>query len=307
MKRKGFTLIELLVVIAIIAILAAILFPVFAQAREKARAISCVSNMKQLGLAILMYTQDNDEYFPWSQNDAVAYTSTNNSGHWQTMVLPYVKSTGVYGCPDDVDGGRQDPDVAAFGVGSSYIGNGFYQYYSSDNYSGGNVGPMPEITSYHSHIVTMTLAKNTQPSGTILLAELHHGDLRKTFNENGVAIDKGPSAWNAYAANFTAWGVADTATGDGVLGAGILIPWGGADGNNGGNQNFGSYTAPTGNNPYIEKSVPNGSLSVDHSGLANFAFADGHVKAITPAGTNPGTFAYASWAADSGNMWNGKR
>ena len=59
--RQGFTLIELLVVIAIIAILAAILFPVFAKAREKARQISCVSNMKQLGLAILQYQQDNDE------------------------------------------------------------------------------------------------------------------------------------------------------------------------------------------------------------------------------------------------------
>ncbi|HEV2472758.1 MAG TPA: prepilin-type N-terminal cleavage/methylation domain-containing protein, partial [Chthonomonadales bacterium] len=62
--RRGFTLIELLVVIAIIAILAAILFPVFAQAREKARAISCLSNEKELGLSVLMYVQDYDENFP---------------------------------------------------------------------------------------------------------------------------------------------------------------------------------------------------------------------------------------------------
>src|SRR5436189_3665924 len=63
-RRPGFTLIELLVVIAIIAILAAILFPVFAQAREKARQASCLSNVKQLGLALAMYAQDNDEMFP---------------------------------------------------------------------------------------------------------------------------------------------------------------------------------------------------------------------------------------------------
>jgi prepilin-type N-terminal cleavage/methylation domain-containing protein len=64
---RAFTLIELLVVIAIIAILAAILFPVFAQAREKARAIDCISNEKQLGLAFMQYTQDNDEKFPFAE------------------------------------------------------------------------------------------------------------------------------------------------------------------------------------------------------------------------------------------------
>src|SRR5581483_3910255 len=74
-KRNGFTLIELLVVIAIIAILAAILFPVFAQAREKARAITCLSNIRQLGLANRMYVQDYDEKLPWTGNWYAACTS----------------------------------------------------------------------------------------------------------------------------------------------------------------------------------------------------------------------------------------
>jgi len=87
-SKKGFTLIELLVVIAIIAILAAILFPVFAQAREKARAISCVSNEKQIGLAMLQYTQDNDEQFPMLQY----YDSNNNPLDWYLAVYPYMKN-----------------------------------------------------------------------------------------------------------------------------------------------------------------------------------------------------------------------
>src|SRR5579872_7481927 len=82
-RRSGFTLIELLVVIAIIAILAAILFPVFAQAREKARAITCLSNLKQIGLACTMYTQDYDETLPfaWSAQ-----------GGWYNLLQPYIKN-----------------------------------------------------------------------------------------------------------------------------------------------------------------------------------------------------------------------
>ena len=89
--RTGFTLIELLVVIAIIAILAAILFPVFAQAREKARAISCLSNAKQMGLAAQMYVQDNDEGFPFAWNS----DSLGNRTDWRVTLLPYIKSGSV--------------------------------------------------------------------------------------------------------------------------------------------------------------------------------------------------------------------
>jgi prepilin-type N-terminal cleavage/methylation domain-containing protein/prepilin-type processing-associated H-X9-DG protein len=103
MKRKSaFTLIELLVVIAIIAILAAILFPVFAKAREKARQASCQSNLKQLGLAFIQYTQDYDECYPYATNTASAtmYGSNQVVG-WAGELFGYVKSYGVFHCPDD--------------------------------------------------------------------------------------------------------------------------------------------------------------------------------------------------------------
>jgi prepilin-type N-terminal cleavage/methylation domain-containing protein/prepilin-type processing-associated H-X9-DG protein len=102
--RRGFTLIELLVVIAIIAILAAILFPVFAQAREKARQVSCLSNCRQLGTATMMYVQDYDELF---------FIGSWGHRHWLFLLQPYIKGypanfrlarSNIYACPSDRDG-----------------------------------------------------------------------------------------------------------------------------------------------------------------------------------------------------------
>jgi len=103
---EGFTLIELLVVIAIIAILAAILFPVFAQAREKARQITCTSNEKQLGLAFLQYVQDYDEKLPSGIDQSTPLTSAEVGAGWSSQIYSYTKSTGVYGCPDDPTPGQ---------------------------------------------------------------------------------------------------------------------------------------------------------------------------------------------------------
>jgi prepilin-type N-terminal cleavage/methylation domain-containing protein/prepilin-type processing-associated H-X9-DG protein len=97
MRRSGFTLIELLVVIAIIAILAAILFPVFAQAREKARQAACLSNLKQLALAQTMYTQDYDETLP----RAILSLPDGSLFPWPLAIAPYVRSTAVFRCPSD--------------------------------------------------------------------------------------------------------------------------------------------------------------------------------------------------------------
>ena len=173
--RRGFTLIELLVVIAIIAILAAILFPVFAQAREKARAISCASNMKQIGLGLLQYIQDNDEHFPFQTDDSnhwsdPAYNTPNGTpATWDVQILPYTKSTPLLACPDDPELGIATlPDV------------------------GGNVKrsySMPtHLVDYNSSSVGATLAVIPSPAITVALVE--RGWYACTTNH-------APSGWGA--------------------------------------------------------------------------------------------------------------
>jgi prepilin-type N-terminal cleavage/methylation domain-containing protein/prepilin-type processing-associated H-X9-DG protein len=96
-RSCAFTLIELLVVIAIIAILAAILFPVFGRARENARRSSCQSNLKQIGIGFMQYTQDYDERFPPMPSD----TSNLATPSWDIQIFPYIKSTQILVCPSD--------------------------------------------------------------------------------------------------------------------------------------------------------------------------------------------------------------
>jgi prepilin-type N-terminal cleavage/methylation domain-containing protein/prepilin-type processing-associated H-X9-DG protein len=163
MRERGFTLIELLVVIAIIAILAAILFPVFAQARDKARGSACLSNTKQIGTAILMYTEDYDETLPeyWDDNAAPKAANPNPLGYWHNHLQPYVKSYQVFICPSaqskderTVDTGEGTPaqrkDLRWRGSGS-YGWNYWY------------LGAWPGQT--------FTLAQVTTPAETIAVGE----------------------------------------------------------------------------------------------------------------------------------------
>ena len=110
--RSAFTLIELLVVIAIIAILAAILFPVFAQAREKARQVTCISNMRQVGLGLHMYAQDYDDVLPYNNRDVDNFGNANAPVSFLSALFPYTKSRKIYVCPSSVD-----PSSLGYGKG----------------------------------------------------------------------------------------------------------------------------------------------------------------------------------------------
>jgi prepilin-type N-terminal cleavage/methylation domain-containing protein/prepilin-type processing-associated H-X9-DG protein len=156
--RRGFTLIELLVVIAIIAILAAILFPVFAKAREKARQSSCLSNVKQIGLAVLQYCQDYDETLPFLKVDAfstgtpasVTFAGFSIKNNWTILTTPYIKNDQIWICPST--------RVPSYFVNSHLATtNGSYAYYPPA--TGIALGKIPAPAA------TPMLADNNQVDG----------------------------------------------------------------------------------------------------------------------------------------------
>jgi prepilin-type N-terminal cleavage/methylation domain-containing protein/prepilin-type processing-associated H-X9-DG protein len=145
-RRKGFTLIELLVVIAIIAILAAILFPVFARAREKARQSACLSNCKQIGTGLMMYVQDYDETYPgrWTGWYDPPVTPIRAYVSWRVLIQPYVKNVQVFACPSNpVSRGSLAADLY-----DRYLNPPIPAGYACNSSHGvtGSVGPMPSGT-----------------------------------------------------------------------------------------------------------------------------------------------------------------
>jgi len=246
--KRGFTLIELLVVIAIIAILAAILFPVFAKAREKARQTSCLSNMKQLGLAVMMYTQDYDETYPYAYYyiDPVAGGSKGYH-HWSYNAMAYVQNAQIFVCPSDKSRGLAptNPGLDFQVPALSYIPNEA-------------IFARPRAF-FHA----ATLASVDAPADFIMLAEISDYPLALggSSGPSGAALKSHRpvnccTPWNndsAYSTSYTQLSAADCQA---AFDAAKLA------------------TAPMDETlPHIKYISPD-----RHNGGANYAFADGHAK-----------------------------
>jgi prepilin-type N-terminal cleavage/methylation domain-containing protein/prepilin-type processing-associated H-X9-DG protein len=266
-SRRAFTLIELLVVIAIIAILAAILFPVFAQAREKARQTSCLSNMKQLALGCLMYAQDYDETF-CAQGEPNEANGWGWQMTWIVHTQPYLKNYGVIRCPSD----SHPTDNS--GPMYSVIANGVLAYQNGWQM----IGVINGSRSWF-NMTPRTVAGVGRSAETIMLAERHKMQ---------------PNSWmNPMHGAFSPW-------------ATVLMVADGVDGGNslpGLKQNAGdTYWSPP-------DPTSDGGIATTHSGMSNFAFADGHVKAMKPRQTVDANPAYPNCAGTMAffKMWDATR
>jgi len=246
-KTKGFTLIELLVVIAIIAILAAILFPVFAQAREKARSATCESNLKQLGLAVIQYVQDYDETYPmliegnWCTPGYGGCSGGPAPTTIMTTINPYVKSTGIWKCPSSI--GR-DWSTFDYGYGEYFGQNVFDGSYSD--------GGTPS---------TSTMSQVIAPAGLVMMSDVMTAVVGPSYVYNY-------GAWPQPAtANLTSWteytGHQDSPYTLGV--PGLEVPSCQISGlkNNWSHQGFGGYD-----------NIP----APRHQLRCNVLYCDGHVK-----------------------------
>ena len=242
--RSAFTLIELLVVIAIIAILAAILFPVFAQAREKARAITCVSNLKQLGEATMMYHQDYDEvclpaHMSYSDTDVGKYNGQVRdwARFWPYIIQPYMKNFGALTCPDvtAINGPFWSTDPEGKLGGSSILINDTMSTWGGDNGA---------VDATHVNAIN-------KPAEMVLFADamsIYQGD--NEWSGQGAARD-------AFLKNPDDYGAYKKINSGGMFFNEFRLSWAG-----------------TGGGDTVQIPVPR------HNGLCNVVFFDGHAKAI---------------------------
>ena len=196
--RRGFTLIELLVVIAIIAILAAILFPVFARAREKARQTACLSNVKQLALAVMQYVQDYDEVLPASHYPGV--TSANDQ--WFEVIQPYLKNEQILTCPSEKN--------RAVGYGWNYDYIGYGSSTSIRTYSLGDIEKPAEtimMADAYNYVIYSPSRYGRQPSPGTVTYDYNAAGLRHNGGAN-IGFCDGHAKWmqgNEYLFSTELW------------------------------------------------------------------------------------------------------
>jgi prepilin-type N-terminal cleavage/methylation domain-containing protein/prepilin-type processing-associated H-X9-DG protein len=319
MRRSAFTLIELLVVIAIIAILAAILFPVFAQARAKARQTACLSNIKQLSLATHMYVQDYDEMFyphrwnsgpesnPFIQviNDPAPGNRITGAARtktfWISLLQPYIKNYDLFKCPSANPtswwGGNSQPCGAASGTAWGCGGNG---YGGQNSYGHNDIWMSPAgnyATVFGGAVATVAEAAVNREAGTVLITDsTYYGAAPDVCNMTGKLV-------NADNGNGGPTGSSTNADCTLATSQGTQYPyyW-----KNIGNSNWsysfgenGPYAGTTSNSAGVLQAENDGKTR--HSNQINVQFVDGHAKAI-PYDQLIGNICL--WAIDGRNWCN---
>jgi prepilin-type N-terminal cleavage/methylation domain-containing protein/prepilin-type processing-associated H-X9-DG protein len=276
MKKHAFTLIELLVVIAIIAILAAILFPVFAQAKAAAKKSSELSNIKQLGLATIIYAGDSDDVFPTTH--LYDWSGPANDRYWVPKLDPYVKSRGIFRSPLDsgatVDQSSWSGPWVSWGANAIFGGGAL-----PDNISAGIFGLRNDDWGAYDWFQQGPGTPSTsvgKPSETIMFAPKYSKDEVKT------------PGWEWLGGNYAFYWPSNVFLWD-PSGPNVYY------------QDQGAAT-PSGSIPQANFPMGrDGSVSAI-DGKANFVFSDGHAKIMTPSATNPDGLNQPEK-----NMWNAKR